>query len=74
LSFSQVILLDVSDDAFGKADAFYLSGIDNAYFSGVPNSIAVNVDAVPEPGAMMIMLAGLGMLGFMRRRSGGKLA
>jgi hypothetical protein len=69
LSFNQAISQDVSSDAFGKAAYFGLFGNEEAYFSGVPNSIAVNVDAVPEPGTLLMMLAGIGMLGCMSRRS-----
>lgn len=55
----------------GRFSALTVSGLADGYVANLTysaNGVAINVSVVPEPGTYAMLLAGLGMLGFMARR------
>ncbi len=69
LDFTQQISQNTSDPSFITNSSFNISGNQTAYFRANFDTLTVNaVSAVPEPGTYAMLLAGLGLMGFVARR------
>jgi len=66
LNFGQKISQDTSDPSFSAQAFVYISGKETANFQANANTLTVT--AVPEPETYAMLLAGLGLLGFVARR------
>ncbi|MRW82616.1 PEP-CTERM sorting domain-containing protein [Pseudoduganella sp. FT26W] len=66
LNFGQTILQNTTGASFTTSASFTLTGTQHAEFLGKIDVISVN--AVPEPEAYAMLLAGMGWVGFAARR------